>query len=78
MSKYDVIPITLHTARVEHICLRCNKIIRKGEKVAYQKDDMIQIISKRKYCETCYEELGDKLLHYKRPKIVADDAKMKP
>jgi hypothetical protein len=69
MSKYDIIPITLHKARVGHVCLRCGSMIQIGEKVAYQKDDMInQVVGQKKYCEDCFNEVGQKLLHYKKPK----------
>ena len=62
MSKYDEIPITLHTARVEHNCITCGKVIHKGEEVVYQKDSLInQVASQKKYCEACFNKHGQKL-----------------
>jgi hypothetical protein len=70
MSKYDSIPITPHKARVEHICLKCGKTIKKGEIVAYQKDSRIhQTISQKKYCEQCFKEVGQGLINLKKGKM---------
>jgi hypothetical protein len=68
-SKYDSIPIKLHKARVEHICLRCDTIIARGQGVAYQRDDLInQVVGQKKYCENCFNELGQDLIRFKKPK----------
>ena len=67
MGKYDEIPITLHTARVEHTCVACGRTIHRGEKVAYQKDDFInQKVSLKKYCDVCFNEHGQSLVNLKK------------
>jgi len=53
MSKYDIIPITPHKARVEHSCYGCGKQVKVGEKIYYQNDKFLQSLSKKKFCETC-------------------------
>lgn len=76
MSKYDSIPITSHKARVEHTCLKCDKTIMKWEMVAYQKDCLIQqTISQKKYCESCFNEFGQELVHFKKGKPFTMDPK---
>lgn len=66
MSKYDIIPIKPHKARVEHLCHICDKLIKKGEIVCYQRDRFLQNIRRKKFCEKCFEKYGQNLLTIKK------------
>ena len=68
MSKYDVIPLKEHKARVSHICFSCGKEINAGEKVYYQSDRFLQSLSNKKFCEQCFNKEGQNLLNIKKSK----------
>lgn len=65
MSKYNIIPLKPHKARVMHTCLFCGRKIKSGEKVYYQSDKFLQSLSGKKFCDDCFQKHGQKLLNKK-------------
>jgi len=65
MSKYDQIPLRKIKARVEHICLKCNKLIKIGDVYYAQKDRFLHSLSNKKFCKNCYSKFGENLLKEK-------------
>lgn len=72
MSKYNGIPLKPHKARVNHKCYSCDRAIQKGELVYYQENKFLQSLSRKKFCEECFNKNGQKLLEIKRGKINKD------
>ena len=69
MSKYDLIPLKPHKAKVTHKCFLCGKEIKPEEIVYYQSDKFLQSLSNKKFCEECFNKHGQKLLEIKKRKI---------
>lgn len=62
MSKYSVIQLSPHKARINHICTKCKKVISKGDRIYYRKDRHLQSFNKEKVCKNCY--LGKNKLNW--------------
>lgn len=80
MGKYNALKILKETkARTHHICHRCGEEISPG-KTYYREhieDKFLHSVHAKKFCSSCFERYGDKLLSLKakttRPEISLED-----
>ncbi len=65
MSKYDSLKVLKRTnARVNHFCSLCGQGISKGELYFREHiaDKFLHSLHARKFCVTCFEKHGERLL----------------
>ena len=68
MGKYDHLKILKETkARAHHVCFNCGNDILPGETYyrEYIEDKFLHSLHAKKYCSSCYEKFGNKLLSSK-------------
>ena len=68
MSKYNSLKFLKEIkARISHTCYNCGNEIKKGEIYYPESTGMVNAprIKLRKFCKTCYEKDGEKLLSLK-------------
>ena len=68
MGKYNNLKTLKKTkARTQHICYKCGKYITPGETYyrEYIENKFLHSLHSKKYCSSCYEAYGDRLLAYK-------------
>lgn len=72
MTKYGLIPLKSHKARIDHVCFSCNKEINVGKVVYYRSDKFLQTLSNKKFCEECFNKYGQELIKLKIKKSKLD------
>lgn len=78
MSKLDKLKILkLTKSRTRHICSNCNSTIEIGSSYYSEqiKDKFLQSLNIKKFCESCYEKYGNKLLEMGTRKVTKNKRK---
>lgn len=68
MGKYDNLRTLKKTkARTQHVCYKCSKEISLGETYYREhiEDKFLHSLHSKKYCSSCFEKYGDRVLAYK-------------